>query len=120
MFSSSVESASYVHVVLIRRTACASLVFRGEAQTTRIATVWTEALGILPATCLSLVVLKTDLEVKVAGVTTSRRRWLRRRADRKQPSQFNLLALYEGKQITDSSKAIVGKLCVIHSVESVP
>lgn len=43
--------------------------------------------GILPVMTLSLVVLSTDLEVKVAGVTTSRGRWLRTRVDTKQPVQ---------------------------------
>lgn len=72
MSSSSVESASYVHVARIRRNACASLVFRGEAQTTRIATVFDRSFGILPVKHLSLVGLSTDLEVKVVGVTTDK------------------------------------------------
>lgn len=43
--------------------------------------------GILPLTSFSLVVLNTDLEVKVVSVTTSTRLWLRTRVDRKQPVQ---------------------------------
>lgn len=41
MSFSCVESALYVHGVWVRRRACASAAFGGEAQTTRIATVWT-------------------------------------------------------------------------------
>lgn len=66
MSFSSVESALYVHVVRVRRNACASLVFGGEAQTTRIATVCAvRSFGTLPVT--SSKSLNADLEVKVVG-----------------------------------------------------
>lgn len=86
MSCSSVESALYVYVARVRRNACASLVFRGSTDN-KDRYCLNRSFGILPVMRLSLVVLNTDLEVKVVSVTTGRRLWLRTRVDTTQPVQ---------------------------------
>ena len=73
MSFTSVDSALYVHVVWVRRNACAFLVFRGEAQTNKDCYCFDCAFHILPMMHLNLVILETDLEVKVAAVSVRRR-----------------------------------------------
>lgn len=80
MSFSSAESASCAHVVWVMRNACAPLVFSGEAQKTRIATVVVFCQQSLRIDLFS------DMEVKVAaGVTTSRSQRIKTRAGKKPP-----------------------------------